>query len=93
MPSSEVARKKPNRAEKQLVTAIRAGHGGLFKASLARFLARRFRELGGLREAPKFAIIQRMGIFHQALLAAGRRLVEQGMLGAPEDISFYTWQN
>jgi len=75
-------------AEKQLVAAIRASRGGLVKAGLARFLARRFRELGGLREAPKFAIIQRLGIFHQALMAAGRRLVGQGLLSAPQDIFF-----
>jgi len=71
------------------VTAIRAGHGGLFKASLARFLARRFRELGGLREAPKFAIIQRMG-YSPGPAGCRRRLVEQGMLAAPEDIFFLT---
>jgi len=75
-------------AEKQVVAAIRAGRAGLVKAALARFLARRFRELGGLREAPKFAVIQRLGIYHQALLAAGRRLVEQGLLAAPQDIFF-----
>jgi pyruvate,water dikinase len=79
---------KAQLAEKRLVAAIQAGRGGVFKASLVRLLARRFRELGGLRETPKFAVIQRMGIFHQALLTAGRRLVEQGLLAKQEDIFF-----
>jgi rifampicin phosphotransferase len=79
---------KAQLAEKQLVTNMRAGRGGIFKASLARFLAGRFRQLGGLREAPKFAIIQQMGIFHQALLAAGQSLAGQGLLAAPQDIFF-----
>ncbi|MEW5870824.1 MAG: PEP/pyruvate-binding domain-containing protein [Chloroflexota bacterium] len=75
-------------AEEQLVAAFRASPGGWLKARLARFLARRVRELGGLRESPKFAIIQRLGIFRQALLAAGRELVEQGQLDRPDDIFF-----
>ena len=79
---------KAQLAEKQLVAAIRAGRGGWLKGGLARFLACRFRQLGGLREAPKFAIVQRLGILHLALLAAGGRLVEQGLLAASQDIFF-----
>ena len=52
----------------RLVTALRGTRGGRLKAGLARWAARRMRALVGLRESPKFFIIQFMGIIRQELL-------------------------
>ena len=77
-----------DRAAKQLVAAVALAPGGWFKAKQARVLIERFRELGGLRESPKFAVVRWMGVFRQALVAFGSRFVEQGVLGDAEDV-FY----
>jgi rifampicin phosphotransferase len=79
---------KAQQAEKDLIAAFAARPAGWIKSRQARMLADRFRELGGLRESPKFAVIQILGIYRSAFLASGRKLVEQGMLNEPEDI-FY----
>ncbi len=60
---------------------------------LVRLLVERFRELGGLRETPKFFIVRLLGIYREALLAAGQKLVEAGRLTAAEDVFFlHLWE-
>jgi pyruvate,water dikinase len=80
--------KRAQQAEQQLIAALAAMPGGRPRARMTRVMARRLRELGGLRESPKFAIVQRMGIFREALLASGRKLVKQGVLTNAEDVFF-----
>jgi pyruvate,water dikinase len=53
-------------------------------------LAERVRALAGLRESPKFHIIQMMGIIRQALLDSGQELVNAGTLEQPDDL-FYLY--
>jgi phosphohistidine swiveling domain-containing protein len=79
---------RAQQAEQQLIDAFAAVPGGRSKAKRVRAMAQRLRELGGLREAPKFAIVQRMGIFREALLASGRKLVEQSVLINADDVFF-----
>ncbi len=79
---------KARQSGNQLIAAIAATSGGRFKAMQARSMIQRFHELGGLRESPKFAIVQRMGIFRKALLASGHKLVEQGVLNKEDDVFF-----
>ena len=55
---------------------------------LAVLVADRFRQLGGLREFPKFGIIQWMGIYRGALLAQGEKAVKQGLLAQADDVFF-----
>ena len=53
----------------------------------------RFRELGGLRETPKFFVVRLFGLFREALLAAGQKLVEAGKLAEAEDVFFlHLWE-
>jgi len=53
-----------------------------------RFMVRRIRALLGIRERPKFTIIQVMGILRFGFLDQGLGLVEKGILEYPEDIFF-----
>lgn len=64
--------------------------GGKFKAKLIHEAARRVRALGGLRESPKFYIIQLMGVIRKSLLTLGQELVLQGKLEQADDL-FYLY--
>ncbi len=75
-------------AIEDLVDALRATRLGWLKARLGRAAARRVRALSGLREAPKFYIVRRMGLIRKALLEAGERWVQEGVLKKPEDVFF-----
>lgn len=61
---------------------------GVVKAARARWLARRVRALAGLRESPKFTIINLLGLAREALLDSGAGLVRAGLLDRAEDIFF-----
>jgi pyruvate,water dikinase len=61
---------------------------GPFGAAVARFLTGRVRELGGLRESPKYGIMRILGELRSALVAEGSRLVERGRLQEAGDIFF-----
>lgn len=71
-----------------LQTAAKKTFAGGIKARIIGGAARRVRALGGLRESPKFYIIQMMGIMREQLLANGARLVQQGRLTRQDDL-FY----
>jgi phosphohistidine swiveling domain-containing protein len=75
-------------AIERLAGALRATRRGWFKARLARAAARRMRALAGLRETPKFWIVQLMGHVRAMLLDSGRQLVTAGLLERPDDIFF-----
>lgn len=86
-----------NRGEKAAETAIKElekvakpTFAGSIKAKIIAKLALRVRELAGLRESPKFHIIQLFGIVRQALLASGTELASSGIIGTAEDI-FYLY--
>jgi len=71
-----------------LQEAARSKFAGVIKARLVKELALRVRCLGGIRESPKFYIIQKMGIIREELLEAGAELVENGILEKQDDL-FY----
>ncbi|CAN5596298.1 phosphoenolpyruvate synthase [soil metagenome] len=71
-----------------LITAVKREPGGGRKARLIGWMAHRMRALAGLRESPKFFLIQIMGIVRQALLQSGEALVQQAVLERPDDIFF-----
>ena len=78
------------RALAKLEAAARKTFGGRIKTRIIRASTRRLRSLAGLRESPKFFIIQLMGIIRREMLAAGRRLVEEGKLEQPDDLFYLT---
>jgi pyruvate,water dikinase len=83
---------KARLAQEELVGALKKKGNG-FKAQIVNGLARRIRELGGLRETPKFFVIRLMGHFREALLAAGVKLAEAGVLAEADDVFFlHLWE-
>jgi rifampicin phosphotransferase len=72
----------------ELVADIRHQPGGARKALVVGWMAGRFRALAGLRESPKFFLIQLFGILRQGLLQSGAELVAQGLLAQPDDLFF-----
>ncbi|MBI9045522.1 MAG: hypothetical protein JEZ06_13610 [Anaerolineaceae bacterium] len=72
----------------ELETAARKTFAGKIKARLIRKIASIIRELAGLREYPKYHIINRMGIIRESLLASGADLVVQGILVQADDLFF-----
>ena len=84
---------KARQAKEQLVEAFELLPGGRTKAWLVKILWTRIRELGGLRETPKFFVVRLFGHFREALLSAGQRLVEAGTLVAAEDVFYlHLWE-
>lgn len=75
-------------AQEKLVAAFRQTKGGAIKARLVRAAARRVRELTGLRETPKFAIVRLLGILRLRLLEFGQKLAAEGLIERPEDLFF-----
>lgn len=83
---------KAGQAQTQLEQVFRQS-GKKLPIPLLRMMLRRFRELGGLRETPKFFVMRLLGYFREALLAAGRKLVEAGTLTEAEDVFFlHLWE-
>jgi pyruvate,water dikinase len=76
------------RAAKRLSDELRKSPGGRRKAARARWAVRRVRALAGLRESPKFTLINLFGLAREALLHSGAELAREGILEAREDIFF-----
>lgn len=76
------------KARQKLIALIRQTRGGAVKARFVNFLARRVRQLTGLRESPKLAAIRAMTAQRQGLLASGKDLVAAGIIELPTDIFF-----
>ncbi len=80
--------KQAEAAAAAIVSRVRKSRGGRLKARVARFAIHRLRAFGGLRELPKFVVIQHMDELRTALLESGRALVEDGDLARADDL-FY----
>jgi pyruvate,water dikinase len=78
------------KAIQELQSIARGTFAGGIKSRLIGSLATRVRALAGLRESPKFHIIQVMGVIRQGMLSYGRQLAREGVLANPEDI-FYLY--
>jgi pyruvate,water dikinase len=75
-------------AATRIVAMLGALPGGRGKARRARFIIGRVRELGGLRESPKFAAIKAMTAQREGLRASGAELAAAGVLEEPDDVFF-----
>ncbi|WP_026369897.1 PEP/pyruvate-binding domain-containing protein [Kallotenue papyrolyticum] len=73
-------------AIEQIVTGLRRTRAGWIKARLARWAARRVRELSGLRETPKFTFVRLLDAIRDGMLASGHALASAGVLDHPDDI-------
>ncbi len=71
-----------------LMAGVSKTFGGKLKVKIVKGAARRLRALGGLRESPKFYIIQKFGLIREVFLEHGERLVQQGRLKQPDDLFF-----
>jgi rifampicin phosphotransferase len=68
------------------VAQVRRTRFGAVRAKLLALAIERMRALMGIRETPKFFIIQTFGVYRAALLEHARRLAARGELAQPEDI-------
>lgn len=72
----------------QLIDQVRNTRGGFLKAKIMCRLIRVYRNVMGLREHPKYVIVQHLNIYKQAILEKGNSLVRQGTLQEASDV-FY----
>lgn len=84
---------KAKEAEALIVDTVRKQPGGFFKARLIRAGIRRFRELGGLRETPKFFVVRLLSTYRYFFLAEGEKLAANGTLSRADDVMFlHVWE-
>ncbi|MCC5988567.1 MAG: hypothetical protein JJT95_12865 [Pararhodobacter sp.] len=74
-------------AASDLVARVRAAKGGL-RARIFAWQMRCYRELGGLREQPKFEGARMIALARRILLDAGTELMARGALDEVEDVLF-----
>jgi len=75
------------RAARRLLSMVRK-KAGRMRAALAGLLVYRLRELGGVRERPKFLVVRLLAVIRSVLLQIGEDLVDRGQLDAPDDVFF-----
>ncbi|QVQ52605.1 pyruvate, water dikinase [Spiractinospora alimapuensis] len=76
-------------AQRHAATLVRrAGRTRPVRAWLAGFFLQRARELGGLRELPKFVWLYALAESRRSLLAVGERLRDAGRLAEADDVMF-----
>lgn len=75
-------------ALERLEAAVGRLPGGWWRARLVHWAATRYRALGGMREAPKFAAVRMLARMRRAVLAVGSTLHARGELDRPDDL-FY----
>lgn len=80
------------RKEQDVLTRLRALPDGDSKAAEAKRMIDRVRVFIGYREYPKYNIVSRYLVYKQALLAEVDRLVHAGILAAPRDAYYLTFQ-
>ena len=72
----------------ELVASARRLPGGWHKGPVLGLLLRRYRQLGGLRETPKFVLMYLFQAVRQLAQRTGAALVERGQLDRAEDVFF-----
>jgi phosphohistidine swiveling domain-containing protein len=87
----EAGERAAEAAVSELKSIARSTFGGLLKANLIAYLAVRVRALAGLRESPKYFIIQMMGIIRQGLLDFGQQMAAGGKIDQAEDIFYLNY--
>ncbi|MFG3436281.1 PEP-utilizing enzyme [Nonomuraea sp. NPDC047897] len=69
----------------------RARRRGRLRGAVTRFALSRTRAYGGLRELPKFHLVQTLAGLRRSMLAVGEHLVATGVLAEPHDVFFLTF--
>ena len=86
-------RRGAQEAEAMVAELIRRAHRkGWLRGQLVRFLLKRVRILGGLREMPKFCLVLILAQMRKTLWSVGQELAEAGQLETAADIFFITLQ-
>ena len=78
--------------EREVLERLRALPDGEAKATETKAMIDRVRVFAGYREYPKYRMISRYWIYKQALLAEADRLVAAGVVDAPDDVYFLTFE-
>ncbi len=78
--------------ELDVVERVRALPDGAQKAAEVRWNIDRVRTFIGYREYPKYGMVSRYFIYKQALLGEADRLVQAGVLRAPDDAYYLSWE-
>ena len=78
--------------EREVLGRLRHLPDGQAKAAEAKAMIDRVRVFAGYREYPKYRMISRYWIYKQALLAEAERLVAAGVVDAPDDVYFLTFE-
>ncbi len=78
------------KALEEIVTQVRERKSRVH-ARIINYLLRCYREMGGLRERPKFDLVRSFSIFRDVLQDVGKELVLQGRLDDVNDIFFVTF--
>ncbi|GAB6171578.1 phosphoenolpyruvate synthase [Paradesulfitobacterium aromaticivorans] len=79
-------KEEAEQAAARLLERLRQTPWGFFKARLMQRLIKVHRSLIGLRESPKYLMVQHLDLIKQALLQEAAPLVTAGILSHPEDI-------
>lgn len=79
-------------ASARLLERLRQTPGGAFKVKRMERLIKVHRSLIGLREHPKYMIVQNLNIVKQAILQEADQLVASGILEHPQDVFWFSLQ-
>lgn len=79
-------------AADRLLERLRQTSGGFFKARRMQRLIKVHRSLIGLREHPKYFVVQNLDMIKQAILQEAAQLVTAGVLAYPEEIFWFSLQ-
>ncbi|HWR06024.1 phosphoenolpyruvate synthase [Sporomusa sp.] len=85
-------KKEAELATHRLLERLRTTPGGFFKARRMQRLVKVHRAFIGLREHPKFFIVQNLDMIKQAILQEAALLVADGILKRPEDAYWFSLQ-
>ncbi|MEV4534154.1 rifamycin-inactivating phosphotransferase [Asanoa sp. NPDC049518] len=88
----EAGRRTAEEKRAEVLARVRALPDGAAKAEETERMIDRVRIFTGYREYPKYGIIARYWAYKQALTAEADRLVRAGVLTAPEDAFYLTFQ-
>lgn len=85
-------REEAELAAGRLLDRLRKKPRGVFKARIMQRLIKVHRSLIGIREHPKYFIVQNFDILRQVILQEAAKLVAAGILEKPEDVFWFSLQ-
>jgi pyruvate,water dikinase len=78
------------RAGARLLDRLKATPGGLFRAAIVRRLIAVYRARIGLREHPKYYVVQVLDLAKQAILREAAELAASGVLGSADEVFWFS---